>query len=34
MSTVHAVTSSQPVLDAVPKAGASDVRKTRVAKSM
>ena len=29
MSTVHAVTSSQPVLDAVPKAGATDLRKTR-----
>lgn len=29
MSTVHAATNSQPVLDAVPKAGASDLRKTR-----
>ena len=29
MSTVHAVTNSQPVLDAVPKAGATDLRKTR-----
>jgi glyceraldehyde 3-phosphate dehydrogenase len=29
MSTVHAATSSQPVLDAVPKAGATDLRKTR-----
>ncbi|MDY0087647.1 MAG: glyceraldehyde 3-phosphate dehydrogenase NAD-binding domain-containing protein [Coriobacteriia bacterium] len=31
MSTVHAVTSSQPVLDAVPAAGATDLRKTRAA---
>jgi glyceraldehyde 3-phosphate dehydrogenase (phosphorylating) len=31
MSTVHAVTNSQPVLDAVPKAGATDLRKTRAA---
>jgi len=29
MSTVHAATNSQPVLDAVPAAGASDLRKTR-----
>jgi glyceraldehyde-3-phosphate dehydrogenase type I len=29
MSTVHAVTNSQPVLDAVPKAGAGDLRKSR-----
>ncbi|MEW5722317.1 MAG: glyceraldehyde 3-phosphate dehydrogenase NAD-binding domain-containing protein, partial [Thermodesulfobacteriota bacterium] len=29
MSTVHAVTSSQSVLDQVPKTGASDLRKTR-----
>jgi glyceraldehyde 3-phosphate dehydrogenase len=29
MSTIHAVTSSQPVLDAVPKAGATDLRKSR-----
>ena len=29
MSTVHAVTNSQPVLDAVPGSGASDLRKTR-----
>jgi glyceraldehyde 3-phosphate dehydrogenase len=29
MSTVHAVTNSQPVLDAVPKAGATDLRKNR-----
>ena len=29
MSTVHAVTNSQPVLDAVPEAGATDLRKTR-----
>jgi len=29
MSTIHAVTNSQPVLDAVPKAGATDLRKTR-----
>jgi glyceraldehyde 3-phosphate dehydrogenase len=31
MSTVHAVTGSQPVLDAVPKAGATDLRKNRAA---
>jgi glyceraldehyde 3-phosphate dehydrogenase len=31
MSTVHAATNSQPVLDAVPKAGAKDLRKTRSA---
>ncbi len=29
MSTVHAATNSQPVLDAVPKAGARDLRKSR-----
>ena len=29
MSTIHAVTNSQPVLDSVPKAGATDLRKTR-----
>jgi glyceraldehyde 3-phosphate dehydrogenase len=29
MSTVHATTNSQMVLDAVPKAGATDLRKTR-----
>ncbi len=29
MSTVHAVTSSQPILDTVPSAGATDLRKTR-----
>ena len=29
MSTVHSVTNSQPVLDAVPKAGATDLRKGR-----
>jgi glyceraldehyde 3-phosphate dehydrogenase len=29
MSTIHAVTNSQPVLDAVPKAGAKDMRKSR-----
>ncbi len=29
MSTIHAVTNSQPVLDAVPKAGATDMRKSR-----
>ena len=29
MTTVHAVTNSQPVLDAVPKAGATDLRKGR-----
>jgi len=29
MSTVHATTNSQSVLDAVPKAGAKDLRKTR-----
>jgi len=31
MSTVHAVTNSQPVLDAVPSSGATDLRKTRSA---
>jgi glyceraldehyde 3-phosphate dehydrogenase len=31
MSTVHAVTNSQPVLDAVPGSGATDLRKTRSA---
>lgn len=31
MSTVHAVTNSQPVLDAVPASGATDLRKTRSA---
>jgi len=31
MSTVHSVTNSQPVLDAVPAAGATDLRKTRAA---
>jgi glyceraldehyde 3-phosphate dehydrogenase len=31
MSTIHAVTNSQPVLDAVPGAGATDLRKTRSA---
>jgi glyceraldehyde 3-phosphate dehydrogenase (phosphorylating) len=31
MSTVHAVTNSQPVLDAVPGANATDLRKTRSA---
>lgn len=31
MSTVHAVTNSQTVLDAVPGAGAKDLRKTRSA---
>jgi len=31
MSTVHAVTNSQPVLDAVPGATATDLRKTRSA---
>ncbi len=31
MSTVHSVTGSQPVLDAVPAAGATDLRKTRCA---
>jgi glyceraldehyde 3-phosphate dehydrogenase len=31
MSTVHAATNSQPVLDALPKAGAKDLRKTRSA---
>jgi glyceraldehyde 3-phosphate dehydrogenase len=31
MSTVHAVTSTQPVLDVVPGAGATDLRKTRSA---
>ncbi len=29
MSTVHAVTNSQPVLDVVPRAGATDLRKSR-----
>jgi glyceraldehyde 3-phosphate dehydrogenase len=29
MSTVHAVTPSQPVLDTVPKSGATDLRKSR-----
>ncbi len=29
MSTVHAATASQPVIDAVPKSGAKDLRKTR-----
>jgi glyceraldehyde 3-phosphate dehydrogenase len=29
MSTIHAVTGGQPVLDRVPKAGATDLRKTR-----
>jgi glyceraldehyde 3-phosphate dehydrogenase len=29
MSTVHAVTPSQPVLDTVPRAGATDLRKSR-----
>ena len=29
MSTIHAVTNSQSVLDCVPKAGAKDLRKTR-----
>jgi glyceraldehyde 3-phosphate dehydrogenase len=29
MSTIHAVTNSQPVLDSVPKAGATDLRKSR-----
>ncbi len=29
MATVHAMTSSQPVLDRLPKAGATDLRKTR-----
>ncbi len=29
MSTVHAATNNQKILDAVPKAGASDLRKTR-----
>jgi glyceraldehyde 3-phosphate dehydrogenase len=29
MSTVHASTASQPVIDAVPKSGAKDLRKTR-----
>ncbi len=33
MSTVHAATNSQPVLDAVPGAGATDLRKTRSALS-
>ncbi len=31
MSTIHSVTNSQPVLDAVPAAGATDLRKTRCA---
>lgn len=31
MSTVHAATNSQPLLDAVPKAGAEDLRKSRAA---
>lgn len=31
MSTVHAVTNSQPLLDAVPGSGQSDLRKTRAA---
>jgi len=31
MSTIHAATNSQPVLDAVPKAGAGDLRKSRAA---
>ncbi len=31
MSTVHAVTSSQSLLDAVPKAGAADLRRSRSA---
>jgi len=29
MSTIHAATNSQSILDSVPKAGASDLRKTR-----
>jgi glyceraldehyde 3-phosphate dehydrogenase len=29
MSTVHASTASQPVIDSVPKSGAKDLRKTR-----
>lgn len=29
MSTIHAVTPSQPVLDSVPKSGAKDLRKNR-----
>jgi len=29
MSTIHSVTNSQPILDAVPAAGATDLRKTR-----
>jgi glyceraldehyde 3-phosphate dehydrogenase len=29
MSTIHSVTNSQPVLDAVPGSGATDLRKTR-----
>lgn len=33
MSTVHAVTNSQPVLDAVPASGATDLRKTRAGMS-
>jgi glyceraldehyde 3-phosphate dehydrogenase len=31
MTTVHAATASQPVLDAVPKSGAKDLRRTRSA---
>ena len=31
MSTIHAATASQPVLDAVPASGAKDLRKTRSA---
>ncbi|MCZ7663645.1 MAG: glyceraldehyde-3-phosphate dehydrogenase [Thermoleophilia bacterium] len=31
MSTVHAATNSQPLLDAVPKAGAKDLRRNRSA---
>lgn len=31
MSTVHAATNSQPVLDSMPKAGSKDLRKTRSA---
>jgi glyceraldehyde 3-phosphate dehydrogenase len=31
MSTVHAATNSQPVLDSVPKPGSKDLRKTRSA---
>jgi glyceraldehyde 3-phosphate dehydrogenase len=29
MTTIHAATNSQPLLDSVPKAGAGDLRKTR-----